>query len=161
MINYARERLREMAKLSERITHWIGSTSSIFWHTIFFIAIFGLIYLEIPLSNILLILTTAVSLEAIYLAIFIQMTVNRHTADIEDIQEDVQELGEGVDEISSEVEDLGENIEGISEDIKEGEEDEEEELRKDKNREVTFEKLENSMQKILADLETLKNGVRK
>lgn len=164
-MDYTREKLRQIAKFSERVTHWIGSESSIVWHTLLFIAIFALKYFGFTVDQILLILTTAVSLEAIYLAIFIQMTVNRNTADIEDIQEDVQELGEGVDEISSEVEGLGEEIEEISEDIEELHEDEGEgndEQRVNQTvHEVTFEKLEGSIQKILEDLETLKNEIRK
>jgi uncharacterized protein YoxC len=158
-MNKYKEYWRRMGTFSERITTWIGSESSIAWHTLFFIAIFGLHYFNVPTSSILLILTTAVSLEAIYLAIFIQMTVNRHSADIEDIQEDVQELGEGVEELGEDVADLGENIEEISEDI--NEESGEEDRREESSHAVTFEKLENSMQKILADLETLKNEIRK
>lgn len=158
-MNKYKEYWRRMGTFSERITTWIGSESSIAWHTLLFIAIFGLRYFNVPLSSILLILTTAVSLEAIYLAIFIQMTVNRHSADIEDIQEDVQELGEGVEELGEDVADLGENIEEISEDM--GDEDQEKERREGEAHAVTFEKLEGSMQKILADLETLKNEIRK
>ena len=35
-------------------------------------------------------LTTAVSLEAIYLSIFIQMTVNRNTQSLEEVEEDIE-----------------------------------------------------------------------
>lgn len=160
-MNRFKESWRKMGQYSERITTWIGSESSIAWHTLFFIAVFGLRYFSFSTDQILLILTTAVSLEAIYLAIFIQMTVNRHSADIEDIQEDVQELGEGVEELGEDVADLGEDIEEISEDIQEDEEEEEKERRHEEVHAVTFEKLEGSMQKILADLETLKNEIRK
>lgn len=52
----------------------------------------------------LLMLTTVVSLEAIYPAIFIQFSVNKQAAslkgveeDVESIQEDVEELGEHVE----------------------------------------------------------------
>ena len=92
------------------MTRWIGSTQSIVVHTILFIAIFGLRIFDFSSSDILLILTTLVSLEAIYLSIFIQMTVNVHqkeleevSEDIEEIQEDVQEIQEGVEEIQEEV----------------------------------------------------------
>lgn len=162
MLSYTRDKIRKVAKLSEKITHWIGSGSSIIVHTIFFIGIFSLRYFNYTTEEILLILTTAVSLEAIYLAIFIQMTVNRNTADIEDIVEDVQELGEDVEEISEEVEDIGEDIEEISEDIEELQEDEEEETEEEKRqRQVTFEKLEISLQKLLSDVEALKQEIRK
>lgn len=47
----------------------------------------------------LLILTTIVSLEAIYLSIFIQMSINKNNEVIEIIQEDVGEIQEDIDEI--------------------------------------------------------------
>lgn len=160
-----KERLRKIAKVSERITHGIGSETSIILHTLFFVGIFALRYFGWNFEQILLILTTVVSLEAIYLAIFIQMSVNRNTADIEDIVEDVQELGEEVEDIGEDVEDISEDIEEISEDIEELQEDEEEEDKEEeeekRRREVTFEKLESSLQKLLADVETLKNEIRK
>ena len=65
--------------LPVRLTDWIGSTASVVVHTIFFVGIFALYVFGVNLEKILLLLTTAVSLEAIYLAIFIQMTVNRNT----------------------------------------------------------------------------------
>lgn len=49
-----------------------------------------------------MILTTTVSLEAIYLAIFIQMTINRQSQNIEDIQEDVEDISEDVEDIQEE-----------------------------------------------------------
>jgi low affinity Fe/Cu permease len=157
-MNKYSEYWRKMGQFSERITTWIGSEASIVLHTFAFIAIGSLHYFGVPFVNMMVILNTAVSLEAIYLAIFIQMTVNRHSADIEDIQEDVQELGEGVEELGEGVADLGEGIEEISEDMQEGEE---EDRRGSEPHSVTFEKLESSVQKILSDLETLKNEVRK
>lgn len=75
------------------------------------------------LDKVLLILTTAVSLEAIYLSIFIQMTVNRTTKslagvekDIDNIQEDVEDLGEDVEDIQEDVDSLELNVKGISDD---------------------------------------------
>lgn len=160
-----KEDIRKIAKISERITSWIGSETSIILHTLFFVGVFALKYAGFDFEEVLLLLTTVVSLEAIYLAIFIQMTVNRNTVDIEDIQEDVQELGEEVEDIGEDVEDISEDIEEISEDIEElQEEDEKEELEEkeeEKKRQVTFEKLETSLQKILEDIDTLKREIRK
>ncbi len=92
----------------EEFIKWIGSTQSMIFHTIVFIAFLGLTLSGIASRDlILLIWNTIVSLEAIYLAIFIQFTVNRNTTslreveeDIDEIQEDVEELGEDVEEIS-------------------------------------------------------------
>lgn len=153
-----KERLRKIAKVSEKITHSIGSEASIVLHSIFFVGIFVLRYFGWSFEQILLILTTVVSLEAIYLAIFIQMSVNRNTADIEDIQEDVQELGEDVEDISEDIEEISEDVSELTEEEVEEEKLEEEEERK---RQVTFEKLESSLQKLLNDVETLKNEIRK
>jgi uncharacterized protein YoxC len=114
----------------KKFTHFIGSKASVILHTIFFIFMFALPFLGVDLNTMLLILTTLVSLEAIYLAIFIQMTVNKNTAslkeveeDIEDIQEDVGEIQHDVDEIQEDVDEIQEDVDEISVDIGEIESD--------------------------------------
>lgn len=96
-------------KRAHSFIEWIGSGYSVIAHTVFFAGSFALGFLGVSWNTILLVLTTAVSLEAIYLAIFIQMTVNRNTEslagveyDIDEIQEDIDEIQEDVDEISEE-----------------------------------------------------------
>jgi methyl-accepting chemotaxis protein len=120
----------KLEKSAEFATKWIGSTSSLIFHTVFFIACFILPFFGIPLERMLLVLTTAVSLEAIYLAIFIQMSVNKNTADIEEIQEDVdeiqediEEIGEDVDEIQKDVDEIQEDVDEIQKDVDEIQED--------------------------------------
>src|SRR5581483_9434848 len=118
----------------ERITTWIGSVQSLIIHTIIFIGSFAAVWLRLlPFDLMLLILTTALSLEAIYLAIFIQMTVNINTAslreveeDIDEIQENVEEIGEDIDELQEDVEEMSEDIDEIQEDVEELNEEEEE-----------------------------------
>ena len=113
-----------LEKNAERATRWIGSTQSLVTHTIIFIVAFILPLAHITtFTDMLLVLTTLVSLEAIYLAIFIQMSVNKNTADIEviqenveDIQEDVEVIQEDIDEIQEDVEDIQEEIEDLGED---------------------------------------------
>lgn len=112
MVRKVTNHINTIEKLSTKITTWIGTPWSIVVHTILFIGIFGLGYLGFDTDKILLILTTAVSLEAIYLSIFIQMTVNRTTASLEEAKEDIEDIAE-------DVEDLGEDVEDISEDIEE------------------------------------------
>lgn len=112
--------------LPEKLTEWIGSTQSIVFHTIFFMGIFSLRLWGIPSSDILLLLTTIVSLEAIYLSIFIQMTVNRHTAELEEVSEDIEEIQEDVDEIQKDVDEIQEDVGEIQEDVDEIQEDVEE-----------------------------------
>src|SRR5690606_25651171 len=57
-------------------------------------------FLGFDLTNILLVLTTIVSLEAIYLSILIQLSVNLQTKKLESIQEDVEDIQEDVEEIN-------------------------------------------------------------
>lgn len=80
--------------VSEKITDWIGTPISIFLHTLFFIGIFALMLFGFSLSQVLLILTTLLSIEAIYLALFIQMTVNKTTESLEEVEEDIEDIQE-------------------------------------------------------------------
>lgn len=99
-----------------QMTHWIGSTTSLTLHTIIFIGAFVLISVGFSLEKILLILTTAVSLEAIYLSIFIQMSLNKNTRQIHEVSADIDEIQEDIEEIQEDVEDIQEDIEEIQED---------------------------------------------
>jgi len=111
----------------EKVIVWIGSPSSLVLHTLIFIGFFAVsLFRWVAWDLMLLVLTTLVSLEAIYLAIFIQMTVNRQAEslkeveeDVESIQEDVEELGENVEELGENVEELGENVEELGENVEE------------------------------------------
>lgn len=116
-----------MEKSAASITKWIGSAASVTLHTILFIVSFVLPLLDVvSFERMLLVLTTVVSLEAIYLSIFIQMSLNMNNQNIELIQGDIEELGEDIEEISEDLEELGEDIEEISEDLEELGEDIEE-----------------------------------
>lgn len=114
---------REKAKLTQvadRATKSIGSMPSLFVHSVVFASAFLLPVLGlVPFEQMLLILTTALSLEAIYLAIFIQMSVNKNTEDIEDIQEDVEEIQEDIEEIEGDVDEIQKDVDEIQEDIQE------------------------------------------
>ncbi len=99
---------KNIGDLPVKITDWIGSTSSIVVHTILFVGIFVLRVFKFTTTDILLILTTAVSLEAIYLAIFIQMTVNRNTQSLEEVEEDIDEIQLDIDRL--EEEDVKDNV---------------------------------------------------
>ncbi len=114
-----------------KITQWIGSIWSIVIHTIVFLFFIILIILGYDAQKVMLVLTTIVSLEAIYLSLFIQMTVNKHSEhiadiaeDVEDIQEDIEEITEDVEDIQEDIEEISEDVEGIQEDIEELSEDE-------------------------------------
>ena len=136
----------------ERITTWIGSTPSLILHTIFFIVSFLLSILGVLSWNrMLLILTTVVSLEAIYLAIFIQMTVNRQAIELAEVGEDVEDIQEDLEEISHDVDEIQEDIEEINE------EDAEEDRREMADSE-RLEQLSKDLRSVLAELEYLKQG---
>jgi uncharacterized protein YoxC len=121
-----KEIIQNLEKLSFTITEWVGSVSSLIVHTLVFIGAFSLLLFDIPLERILLVLTTILSLEAIYMAIFIQMSVNRNTRAIENVEKDIDEIQEDVEEIAEDVEEIQEDVEEIAEDVEEIQEDVEE-----------------------------------
>jgi low affinity Fe/Cu permease len=108
---------KKFEEFSKKLTAWIGSPSSIIFHTIFFIGIFALRFLGVRSDDIMLVLTTIVSLEAIYLSIFIQMTVNKHAQELEEVSEDIEEIQEDVDEIQKDVDEIQEDVDNIEDDL--------------------------------------------
>ncbi|HRH55779.1 MAG TPA: hypothetical protein PK609_02855 [Candidatus Paceibacterota bacterium] len=155
----------------ERIVATVGSVPSLLVHSaafaaFFLLAVFGILTWELML----LVLTTILSLEAIYLAIFIQITVNKHTEslreveeDLDEIQEDVEELGEDMEDIQEDLEEISEDIEEIQEDVEElSEEDDDDKPAKPKGKKPTkaetLEQLTRDVARVLADLEALKGG---
>lgn len=163
-----------LEKISVNATRWIGSIESLVVHTVLFAGMFSLSFFGFDVDKILLVLTTILSLEAIYLAIFIQMTVNRNTMqlrevekdieeiseDIEDIQEDVEEISEDIEGIQEDVEEISEDIEGIQEGVEEiSEEDVEEEKEEEKEKEenkLALAKLEQTLASLLKEIEAIK-----
>jgi len=110
-------------KFTNRATQWIGSTSSLVAHTFFFVFIFILILFGVEINTVLLVLTTAVSLEAIYLSIFIQRSVNQSQTVISEEFDDLEEaISEDIDETEAALKkDLDDTEHNISEDIDETE----------------------------------------
>jgi uncharacterized protein YoxC len=148
-------------EFSKKLTYWIGSPQSILIHTIFFGGIFILRFFGVASSEILLVLTTIVSLEAIYLSIFIQMTVNKHAEELEEVSEDIGEIQKDVDEIQEDVEgiqkdvdEIQEDVEGIEKDVDEIQEDVED-IEEEKPK-IIFEKIEKNLQDLMAEISELK-----
>lgn len=155
----------------EKVTAATGSTASIVIHTIIF-AVFLLapVFGWMERDAALLILTTIVSLEAIYLALFIQMSVNRNTEslenveeDIDEIQEDVEEISESQEEIEKEIDEIHEHVEDISEDVEELgeevedlEEDTDEEKKRKQEQKMRLEKIEATLEILLKEIGNLK-----
>ena len=101
--------------ISEKSIRWIGSTSSLIAHTLLFTAFFACGILGMNWDKLLLILTTAVSLEAIYLAIFIQMSINKTTQSLKEVESDIDEIQEDVDEIQEDLDEIQEDVGKIKE----------------------------------------------
>lgn len=115
MVKKLNKRIIGLEKISTKLTYWVGTPVSIIVHTLIFAGIFALNFFGVKADQILLILTTAVSLEAIYLAIFIQMTVNRNTASLEAVEEDIEDIQEDVEELEADVEDISRDIDILQE----------------------------------------------
>ena len=142
---------------------WIGSSFSLIVHTFLFILAFGLGLLGIDWDRILLVLTTVVSLEAIYLAIFIQMGVNRTTQSLQDVEEDIEEIQKDVGEIQEDVEDLGEDVVSLQEDVEDISEDIDEISTEEKaapqgptSASVVLNNIESQLQFLIKEVEILK-----
>jgi peptidoglycan hydrolase CwlO-like protein len=146
-----------LEKFASQVIQWIGSIKSLFIHTLLFIVAFLLYFLGFNLQNILLVLTTIVSLEAIYLSIFIQMSVNIQSRklldvaeDVEDIQENVDDIQENVDDIQEDVDELQKDVEEIQKDVEEIKEDDEEED------DVILQRIESNIELIMKEFSKLK-----
>lgn len=90
----------------DAIIRWIGTTQSLLAHTVFFLAMLALRLFGVSAADTLLILTTVVSLEAIYLSIFIQMAVNRQADEQlktrDQLVNSINEIQETIDELDDE-----------------------------------------------------------
>ncbi|MEI9966568.1 MAG: hypothetical protein WDN67_02895 [Candidatus Moraniibacteriota bacterium] len=134
-------------------TRQVGSLWSIALHTVFFVGIFALSFAGFSLDQILLILTTAVSLEAIYLAIFIQMSVNRQAVQIAEVSEEVEEISEDVEEISKDIDEIQEEVEDLGEEI---ERDDQEDAKEHADNVERIAKIEDMLGQLLGEVKNLK-----
>jgi peptidoglycan hydrolase CwlO-like protein len=141
----------KIQKTALSVTNWVGSLQSIVIHTIAFAASFLAVYLgAVPLERMLLVLTTIVSLEAIYLAIFIQMTINIQQAALEEVEQDIDEIQGDIDEIQEDVDEIQEDVEEIVEDDKEDEAREQQDHK-------TLEEIRGALGSLMQDIERLQN----
>lgn len=150
-------------RLADRMTQWIGSPASIIAHTIVFLGVFALAVIGVDFDTILLALTTVVSLEAIYLAIFIQMTVNRNTQSLAEVEEGIEDIAEDVEEIERDIDEIQEDVEEIQADVEEVEKDldrlEEEDI-KDDFYDVetikTLDSIQTELKRLMGEIQNLK-----
>lgn len=141
---------------AHRFTSWVGSPASILVHTVLFISAFVFVLFGTPLNTVLLVLTTAVSLEAIYLALFIQMSVNKNTQSLADVEEDIEEIAEDVEGIEKDIDEIEKDIDEIQEDVEEIEKDDEADDLHDVATMKTLNELQTHIQKIMDEIQTLK-----
>ncbi len=140
------------------ITRWIGSTASIVFHTILFIGTFVLAYSGlVAFDRMLLVLTTIVSLEAIYLAIFIQMTLNYTSESIEEVEKDIDEIQEDIDEMQEDVEEIQEDVDELQEDVEDIEESEDADEKRKAEQRQALSNIQNDLQKLMQDISKLQN----
>src|SRR5574343_67726 len=180
----------KVERFANKATNFVGSPMSLILHTILFIAAFLLIIFGIDRNTVLLVLTTIVSLEAIYLSLFIQMSVNRSNRrlsivkkeldviqenveeiqedvegiekDIGEIQEDVEDIQEDVEVIEKDIDEIQEDVEGIEKDVDELAEDIDEDEVADRARdEMIIQSLEGAVTKMMQELEILKAQTEK
>lgn len=91
---------------------------SLIVHTFLFVAAFLFIYIGIPFDTVMLVVTTIVSLEAIYLSLFIQLSVNHTKQSLEDVGENIDEIQEDVQGLEGEFGEIQEDFEGLEGNIK-------------------------------------------
>lgn len=139
----------------------IGSIGSIIVHSIIFLIFILLGLMGRDWNTLLLILTTIVSLEAIYLAIFIQMTVNQNTQSLAEVEEDIDEIQEDVDEIQKDIDVIQEDVDEIQEDVDEIHEDEKEAETHDRQHIETLEKIQGELQQLAKTIASLRPPLKK
>lgn len=131
------------------VTRWVGSVPSIVIHSLIFFSSFLIAWSGyVSFDRMLLVLTTLVSLEAIYLAIFIQMTINVQQESLEEVEQNIDEIQEDIDEIQEDVEEMQEDVEEISEDTHE---DEVRDVREEK----TLKEMHEALMQLMRDVEKL------
>jgi len=152
-----------LEQIAIRATRWIGSTNSILVHTTIFIIAFVLYFFGITIDKILLVLTTIVSLEAIYLSIFIQMSVNRQARklhavarDVDEIQEDVEDIQEDVEEIEKDVDEIQKDVDEIQEDVEDIQEEDEAEEKEEIKEDETLDRIEKTLGVLISEIAELK-----
>ncbi len=109
---------KQLEDLAIRLTEAIGTPISIIIHTALFIVAFLFYFAGVKFDTILLVLTTIVSLEAIYLSLFIQLSVNKNTESLEEVEEDIEEIQEDVEGLEGEFDEIQEDVEGLEGNIK-------------------------------------------
>lgn len=147
--------------VTEKVIHWIGTPHSLVFHSILFIGFFLAPFIfRFSFDLMLLILTTIVSLEAIYLAIFIQHSVNAQSVRLDDVEESLDDVEENLDDIEESIDDVEENLDDLEESI----DDFGENFtsgKQAKNHTASTQKLEKTLEQIILELKDVKKHLKK
>ena len=168
-MNYeeTKKQLSPLERFSDQCTKWVGSSTSLVVHTLLFGSAFVFGLVSDSWEATLLVLTTIVSLEAIYLSIFIQISVNRNTRSLEVVEENIDEIQEDVDEIQEDVDEIQGDVDEIQEDIDEIQEDVDEISAEDsadliaQDAQDMIHNIEKTLAKLLDDVNALRNSSQK
>ncbi len=144
--------LNRLETLALSVTRGVGSVPSVIIHTILFISAFALVLFGFDFDRVLLVLTTVLSLEAIYLSIFIQLSVNYQARAIASVEKEIDEIAEDVEEIAEDVGEIAEDVEGIQEAHEEIQEDIEE-IQKD------VDEIQEDVEEIQKDVDEIQEDV--
>lgn len=151
--------LNKLEILALSVTRGVGSVTSVIIHTLFFAGSFAMVLFGFNFDRVLLVLTTVLSLEAIYLSIFIQLSVNYQARALENVEKDIDEIQEDVEEIAEDVGEIQEAHEEIAEDIEEIQKDVDEiqgdvdEIQKD------VDEIQEAHEEIAEDIEEIQKDV--
>lgn len=152
-------RPHQFEKTALLITRGIGSPLSVVIHTILFIICFMIGFAGVvPFDEMLLVLTTIVSLEAIYLSLFIQMSVNMANQSIDEVEQDIDEIQKDVDEIQKDVDEIQEDVDDIQENVDEMNEEEAAEEKQKEEYAKTMSDIYKDMQRLMADIKHLEQN---
>lgn len=142
-----------LSNLPDRLIAWVGTGQSLIIHTFLFVFafvahwIFGWTF-----DIILLVLTTIVSLEAIYLAIFIQRSVNQQATRLDDVEESLDDVEESLDDVEENLDDVEESIDAVEESLTSN------------NHKIIIsdqKKLEKTLAQIVTELQALRSKIEK
>ncbi len=148
-----KEKTHKLQDTALAITGWVGSPQSIVVHSLAFLASFAAVAFGLlTFDRMLLVLTTVLSLEAIYLSIFIQMTINVTTKSLEVVEQNIDEMQEDVEEMTEEESAEAASYAKEQEDVDEIQEDVDEIQEDD-----VLGDIRSTLQKLMQDVEKLQS----
>ena len=147
-----KKKVEPIESITDKIIKWVGTTNSLIVHTCIFVITFLSPYIfHISFDIVLLVLTTIVSLEAIYLAIFIQLSVNRQAVRLDDVEDSLDDVEESLDDVGESLDDVEEGLDDVEESLSS--------TRHHVTKSTNQKKLELSLEEIIEELKLLKTQI--